>query len=165
LGSNDAYAATQLHLNATAWKTANKQSSSSFLTWVKSNTISKYPVIIGVYTNENKFYGSTDANAGDPDYDHIVTVIGLSSKAPLNNPATYYSDDILQLSDHGLWTDTSKNLPQYIFNFPFGSFQGKCINCIGLYTTAGQYKLRYCNHRRNGSRWQHRPCATGYEFQ
>jgi len=124
LGSNDAYAATQLHLNAITWKTANKQSSSSFLTWVKSNVISKYPVIIGVYTNENRFYGLTDVNAGDPDYDHIATVIGLSSKAPLNNPATYYSDDLLQLSDHGLWTGTSNNLPQYIFNFSFGSFQG-----------------------------------------
>jgi hypothetical protein len=124
LGVNDTFAATQLHLNATPWKTSNKQSSSSFLTWVKSNVISKYPVIIGVYTNEYKFNGTTNVNAGDTDYDHIVTVIGVTSKTALNNPATYYGDDVLRLIDHGIWTGTSNNLPQYTFNYPFSSFQG-----------------------------------------
>jgi len=124
LGVNDTFAATQLHLNATPWKTSNKQSSSSFLTWVKSNVISKYPVIIGVYTNEYKFNGTTNVNAGDTDYDHIVTVTGVTSKTALNNPATYYGDDVLRLIDHGIWTGTSNNLPQYTFNYPFSSFQG-----------------------------------------
>lgn len=124
LGRNDIFAATQMHLNVVAWKTSNKQSSAAFLTWIKSNVVLKFPVIIGVFTNENKFYGAINTDAGDPDYDHIVTVIGLSSKTPLTIPATYRSDDILHISDHGLWTGESNSSPPYIFNYSFASFQG-----------------------------------------
>jgi len=122
LGTNDTLTATKLHLNAVTWKNSKDENSNSFLAWVKSNVVSKYPVIIGVYTNENKFYGKTDDNEGDPNYDHIVTVIGVKSKKVLNNPASYYSDDILKLSDHGLWTGTDHNVPQYIFNYALNSF-------------------------------------------
>jgi len=124
LGRNDVFAATQMHLNVVAWENSNKQSTAAFLTWIKSNILLKFPVIIGVFTNENKFYGSTNLDAGDPDYDHIVTVIGLSSKTPLTIPVTYSGDDILQISDHGLWTGEGNSSPPYIFNYSFASFQG-----------------------------------------
>jgi hypothetical protein len=124
LGVNDVLTATQLHLDAVAWNTSTGQSSSSFLTWVKAKVLAGNPVVIGVFMNYNKFYGSNAVNAGDPDYDHIVSVVGVESKTMFAVPTRYFSDDILKLSDHGIWTGTPNKMPQYLFNYAFGTFQG-----------------------------------------
>lgn len=122
LGVNDVAAAKAMHLTATAFNTAAQTDTSSFLKWVKGNVAAGYPVAIGVYTNEFRFYGRTNPLAGDPDYDHIVTVTGVSSKLPLTGPVAYYADDVLTFSDHGLWTGTPTGLPQYLFSYAFGAF-------------------------------------------
>lgn len=122
LGVNDVATAKSMHLNATAFDTAKNPSSTKFLTWVKSNVNAGYPVVIGVFMNHSRFYGTTNLNAGDTEYDHIVTVTGITSPQTLTGPTTYYADDTLTFNDNGLWTDKPTGQPQSTFSYPFGTF-------------------------------------------
>ena len=122
LGNNDQYAAAQLHLNSTEWDSVGEQSTPQFLSWVKEQVMKGYPVVIGIYTNEYLFYRNPDPDAGDAEFDHIVPVIGIASKHPLNDFA-YYPDDIIYFSDNGLWSGSDPKKPPYIFNYTFDSFQ------------------------------------------
>ncbi|HEY5245432.1 MAG TPA: C39 family peptidase, partial [Acidimicrobiales bacterium] len=123
LGLNDQYAATQMRLTSSEWTPGTGSTTDDFLAWVKGEVIQGYPVAIGVYENQSLFYNTTKPNAGDPKYDHIVIVTGVTSHHPLTLPATYYADDELKFSDNGLWTGTTGTKPQYVFDYPFGTFQ------------------------------------------
>lgn len=123
LGVNDAYAAGQLRLAATQWTPGARSTAADFLAWVKGEVISGHPVVIGVYTNEYLFYGDTNPNAGDPDYDHIVVVTGVTSQHPLTLPAVYYATDQITFSDNGLWTGTASGQPEYTFTYSFAGIQ------------------------------------------
>ena len=122
LGVNDVAAAKSMHLKATAFNTAQNPSSKAFLTWVKSNVNAGYPVLVGVFMNQSRFYGTTNLNAGDTEYDHIVTVTGITSPRTSTGPTTYYADDTLTFNDNGLWTGTPIGQPQNTFSYPFGTF-------------------------------------------
>ncbi len=106
LGVNDQYAASKMHLKSIPWSEKNAP---EFLAWVKKNVIKRYPVAIGVYTNEYRFYHNKNPNAGDPTYDHIVSVTGIES------------NDILFFSDNGLWGDPKH--PPFLFHYHFKEFQ------------------------------------------
>ena len=121
LGVNDVAAAKAMHLNATAFNTAKQPTSRAFLTWVKSNVVAGSPVVIGVFANQSRFYGTANLNAGDTEYDHIVTVTGITSTRSLTGPTTYYADDVLTFNDGGLWTGTNGQ-PQNSFSYSFGTF-------------------------------------------
>lgn len=108
IGVNDTVAAANMHLEASEWDTKTETSTAQFLTWVQQEVLSGYPVAIGIFTNEYLFYGKTNPNAGDPQYDHIVPVTGVT-------PAT------LTFSDNGLWTGTTGK-PTYTFTYPLSSF-------------------------------------------
>jgi hypothetical protein len=108
LGGNDRHAAIKMHLASIEWNTATERSTDEFLLWVRRNVERGYPVAIGVYTNEYRFYGTTAPRAGDPSYDHIV-------------PVTSVSADALTFSDNGLWNPTGK--PRYTFGYRFAAFQ------------------------------------------
>ncbi len=122
LGINDAYAARAMHLSAVAFNTAAQTSSKSFLTWVKANIKSGYPVAIGVFANQSRFHDSTDLNAGETEYDHIVIATGIRSTHSLKGKPTYYGSDILTFDDNGLWTGTFNSRPQNVFSYSFGAF-------------------------------------------
>ena len=121
LGVNDVAAAKAMHLTATAFNTAQQPTAPAFLTWVKSNVTAGYPVVIGVFVNQSRFYGTTNLNAGDTEYDHIVAVTGITSTHPLTGPTTYYADDALTFNDNGEWTGTNGQ-PQNVFSYSFGTF-------------------------------------------
>jgi hypothetical protein len=108
LGVNDTHAAAALHLNALEWNTAAEKNTNAFLAWVRDNVELGYPVTIGVYTNEYRFYGKTAPRAGDPSYDHIV-------------PVTAVAADSLTFSDNGLWDPSGP--PRYLFSYGFAAFQ------------------------------------------
>jgi len=120
LGVNDQYAAEQMHLNAVVWNTKKGKRTNQFLKWVKKNVLKGFPVVIGIYTNEYLFYGIKNPNAGDPDYDHIVSVFGIGSNQPLKSSG-YNKNDIIYFSDNGLWGSPVD--PPYIFSYPVGQFQ------------------------------------------
>ena len=121
LGVNDVAAAKAMHLNATAFDTAKQPTSRAFLTWVKSNVVAGSPVVIGVFANQFRFDGTANPNAGYSEYDHIVTVTGITSTRPLTGPTIYYADDVLTFNDGGIWTGTNGQ-PQNSFSYPFGTF-------------------------------------------
>ena len=121
LGVNDVAAAKAMHLTATAFDTAKQPTATAFLSWVKSNVTAGYPVVIGVFVNQSRFYGTANPNAGDTEYDHIVAVTGITSTHSLAGPTTYYADDVLTFNDNGEWTGTSGQ-PQNVFNYTFGAF-------------------------------------------
>ena len=122
LGVNDVAAAKAMHLAATPFNTATQTSTAAFLTWVKSNVIAGYPVVMGVFMNQSRFYGNKNLNAGDAEYDHIVVATGITSRHPLTDQAVYYADDIITFNDNGLWTGTSYGRPQHVFSYSFGTF-------------------------------------------
>ena len=122
LGVNDVAAAKAMHLAATPFNTSTQTSTAAFLTWVKSNVIAGYPVVMGVFMNQSRFYGNKNLNAGDTEYDHIVVATGITSRHPLTGPAVYYADDIITFNDNGLWTGTPNGQPQNVFSCSFGTF-------------------------------------------
>jgi len=122
LGVNDVATAKAMHLSATAFNTAQQPNSTAFLTWVKSNVTAGSPVVIGVFQNQSRFYGLRNLYAGDAEYDHIVTVTGITSKYALTGTTKYYADDVLTFNDHGLWTKTPNGQPQNAFSYSFGTF-------------------------------------------
>ena len=121
LGVNDQYAASQMHLKSIEWNSSDQQASTQFLAWVKQMVVKGYPVAIGILMNNYLFYGDKNATAGQTDYDHIVPILGIGSSQSLTDPG-YYSDDVIYLSDNGLWTPHGSD-PNYIFKYPFGAFQ------------------------------------------
>lgn len=116
LGYNDQYTVSQLKLNFTTWDNENRNTS-EFLLWIKNNVYSGYIVTIGVYTNEYLFYCNHNNGAGDPEYDHIVTIVGVDSE--YHDDGKYHGSDILYFSDHALWDPSTITGPRYIFNYTF----------------------------------------------
>ena len=78
-------------------------------------------MVIGFDTNNYKFDGATSPNAGNPEYDHIVTVTGIQSRSAISNPATYLAADVITIEDHGIWTDPGSAVPPFFFSFPAGT--------------------------------------------
>jgi len=118
LGINDTFAAKKLGLAHEAWDTQDQNSVNEFLTWIKRKVRAGAAVIIGVYTNEYLFYGDTNPDAGNEEYDHIVLVESVQSANP---DGGYDANDVLTFSDHGLWAPSSP--PQYFFSYTFGKIQ------------------------------------------
>lgn len=104
LGVNAMHAAKVMHLTIVRWNAASA-SPLSFLAWVEQNVALHRPVILGVYTNEYKFYRHTNPNAGDSSYDHIVPVVAAGGGK-------------ITFSDNGLWGPPRP----YLFTYPYSSF-------------------------------------------
>ena len=123
LGVNDAHAARAMHLAFTSWKRSPGATSTQFLSWVKQQVFQGRPVIMGVYNNEYRLYGKTSPNAGDSEYDHIVSVTRITSHSPPNSSSTSSPDDTISFDDHGLWTGADQAAGQS-FTYRFGAFPG-----------------------------------------
>jgi hypothetical protein len=119
LGGTDMRAARHMHLAATEWDRQTQHNSAEFLAWIKHNVMLGYPVAIGLYTNDYRFYGDRNKKAGSPEYDHIVPVIGVEG-----NPGKpgYSPDDTIVFSDNGVLGPGPKKAP-YLFHYRFGPFQ------------------------------------------
>lgn len=120
IGINDTQTADKLHLQYEEWNTDAEENTDQFLSWIKQKVVQGYPVAIGVYANQYLFYKDTTPTDGDADYDHIVTVSDITSSHPLTDP-TYYGNDQIGFSDHGLWDND--NTPVYYFSYAFDPFQ------------------------------------------
>lgn len=115
LGVNDLEAAGAMRLAATSFASDRQTSTPHFLTWVKSMALRNRPVIIGVFLNMARSGGEPP---GDPEYDHIVPVLGVASMAKLSaNDRRYRPTDLLTFSDN------SSADPDSIHTFSFQSFQ------------------------------------------
>ncbi len=111
LGVNDAQAAKQLRLQYQRMASASDR---NFYAWVKHEVAQGYPVITAVFNNEYLLYNDTRPLSGNPEYDHIVSVTGVGSKNPLM--AGYEPEDVLLISDHGLYTPDGS--AAYFYSLP-----------------------------------------------
>lgn len=102
LGINGKYAATAMQLNSSEFYAENNPNRLG--AWIRKNVLNLRPVITTVFTNERKFYGIKDLLAGDPDYDHIVPVIGIKTSS-----TSFSSSDVLYFSDNALWAPNPSN--------------------------------------------------------
>lgn len=107
LGDNASAAATALRLKCEVCP--HSEDSKKLLLWIKNQVVKSHPVIIGVFNNENQMYGhASGGTEGDPQYDHIVPVMGFASNHPFSDHKLYPDDKIL-FSDNGLYTKNGKN--------------------------------------------------------
>lgn len=126
LGENDIPTAIALRLNYSTYPNTcvpdNKRTCShAFLSWMKYMARRGFSVTFTVYMNQWLFTGNPDYNAGNSDYDHIVSLYSWSS---LHDDDGYYDDDVLTFSDHGLWNDDPQQPPPYLFTYNLSEFQG-----------------------------------------
>jgi hypothetical protein len=121
LGVNALRAAEKMHLRAIGRNGRFNRSPDDFLEWVKENVLLGRPVAIGIYMNQFRFYGSRNPNAGSPQYDHIVPVIGIGSYHSRDEPG-YFPDDVIAFSDNGEWSSSRRDA-QYYFSYAFSAFQ------------------------------------------
>jgi hypothetical protein len=125
LGDNASAGAESLRLKHEKKTTKN---SKDFLKWVKNHVLQGHPVIIGVMNNENLLYGKTNPSAGQPDYDHIVPVIGIGSNEPFSTD--YKASDVILFSDNGLVTNgpnparPKNGTVPYYYDYSFEHFVG-----------------------------------------
>ena len=80
VGENDQATSRRLRLAYheypnTCVPTAPRSCSREYLAWVKKMSRRGHAVTITVYMNNYLFYGDTDPQAGEADYDHIVSVL------------------------------------------------------------------------------------------
>lgn len=120
LGYNDGYAAASLRLK---YEKTQLTDSEAFMVWAKHHVVAGHPVIIGVMNNVNTL---GEGGTGDPEFDHIVPVMGFASKNPLN--AGFDPSDKILFSDNGLYTGSNApmcvpgaEVPYYFVN-ELGSF-------------------------------------------
>ncbi len=123
VGVNDQHAAMQVHLNHTEYNNTDYTTGHTqrHLAWIKYMTRRGWPVTMTIYMNFYLFYGDTSPNAGDPLYDHIVSVIRVESNF---DDDEYHDSDIITFSDHGLWDPSPQKGPRYYFSYEFSEFQG-----------------------------------------
>jgi hypothetical protein len=116
LGENDGIAAERMHLRAIEWKGRKQKSTTQFLQWVKHQVLHDFPVIIGVYDNGDRL---GTPGVADQQYDHIVPVMRIRSRHPLNSRG-FFENDRLTFSDNGLF-GTPRDTP-YLYTYTFAAF-------------------------------------------
>lgn len=84
---------SNLHLVSDHFSGKEQDTKQNFIPWMKNHVLDGHPVIIGV---QDFLVGSDD-----PDYDHIVIVIGWGSNNDFSN-TNYFPDDEIVFIDHGL---------------------------------------------------------------
>ena len=120
LGVNDGAFAARSHLEISHWPGGT---GAEFLAWIRGHVRQNHPVIIGLYANQRRFYGRLDPQAGSPEYDHIVSVLGVLPGAQTGAAAGPGGPDWeLLFSDHGLLDADLAGNSLYRFQVPFSSF-------------------------------------------
>lgn len=122
-GTVASFAARQMRLEASEFRSGWQFASRSFLGWMKENFLRGRVVIIGVFNNGVRLGEWTGRDDGDPDYDHIVPVMRIGSEAPLaKSPRAFLPEDVVTISDNGLYTPSGA--PQFFFSYRISGFTG-----------------------------------------
>ena len=119
VGENDQEASSAVKLNSIEYDHSIRNAQ-EYLAWCKKMITKGHTITITVYMNYYLFYGTTDPNAGEWDYDHIVSISKIESNY---DDDLYHDDDVLTMEDHGLWAPR-KTGPQYLFSYTFKDFPG-----------------------------------------
>ena len=117
LSDNDQTGANNMHFVNEEWDPYGNGTPQQFLSWAKQRIAAGYLVITGLFMNYCQFDEYCDEDHGDPDFDHIVNLIGFTSSHPISD-RNFYPDDELIIDDHGLYYEDKYNIP-YIFKIKF----------------------------------------------
>ncbi len=118
LGVNDLVAARAMRLRASEYDNRRQRSSRQFLSWSKRRFLRGEDVVIGVFNNVRKL--GEPLSLADPEYDHIVPLMGFGSATPFGTSAAYRPTDQITLSDNGLF-DLGPNVP-FLFSYELSRF-------------------------------------------
>ncbi len=126
LGVNDAAVARKLRLQAAEFEYRTQRTTRMFTDWVKSHTLRGHVVIIGLFNNGLLLEEWTDRADGDPEYDHIVSVLGWGSKFSLDdNPDRAFYNDVVTINDNGLYGPTGDPPAlQFLYSYRMFNFAG-----------------------------------------
>jgi hypothetical protein len=126
LGVNDVSAARKMRLQASEFHYPTQNNTKDFLAWVKSQALSGYVVIIGVFNNGIILGEWTGIDDGDPEYDHIVPVLGYGSEKSLEKyQSSYLPSDVITISDNGLYGPFGQPPAyQFLYSFKLKDFPG-----------------------------------------
>ncbi len=121
---NAVTAAAGMRLNMVSYNNARPSSTPEFLAWIKQHVVQGASVTLGMLTNMNIRRQDT---SGDPEYDHIVPVIRVSSEQPLDgaNGGTYFPTDTLTISDLETPRGNTPDNPagSTLYTYRFGAVQ------------------------------------------
>ncbi|HEX6373004.1 MAG TPA: hypothetical protein VF006_29045 [Longimicrobium sp.] len=135
-GVNDLTAASAMQLRRHEFD--SKASAAEFMAWAKMHLLEGHVPIIGVFNNvfalgEKTYQGDArqrqkDRWKGDPQFDHIVPVLGFASDWPLVKDAghyRYHASDVITFSDNGLYGKVGdpEHYP-FLFSYNVTTFQG-----------------------------------------
>ena len=120
---HDVRAAIEMRLSASEFDSGSEVDSHGLIVWAKSQLLQGYIPIIGVFNNVTRL---NEPLPGDPQYDHIVPIVGWDSDYALEDGGfEYYDSDFLTLSDNGLYGPIG-DPPHYplLFRYRVEDFQG-----------------------------------------
>jgi hypothetical protein len=104
---NEVVAAQGMRLRASSFDGSATDNGHELIVWAKSRVVAGQVPVIGVFNNGIALQEWTGRDDGDPEYDHIVPVVGWASDSPLDEFATsYFAHDVITLSDNGLYGPT-----------------------------------------------------------
>jgi hypothetical protein len=118
LGVNDRAAARRMRLRTREFDNRRQRSTREFLSWTKRRFLRGNDVIVGVFNNVRKL--GEPLSLADPEYDHIVPLMGFGSATPFERSASYRRTDVLTLSDNGL-ASIGPNVP-FLYSYELGRF-------------------------------------------
>jgi hypothetical protein len=119
LGVNDLAAARRMRLRAAEFDNRRQRSTRRFLSWGKRHFLRGHDVIIGVFNNVRKL--GEPLSLADPEFDHIVPLMGFGSATPFGKSLAYRRTDVLTISDNGLY-DIGPNVP-FLYSYELGRFR------------------------------------------
>lgn len=120
----DARAAVEMRLAATEFPGGPHVPPAALIVWVKSQLSQGNVPIIGVLNNVTAL---NEPGPGDPQYDHIVPILGMESEFPVqdeNGGVEYHATDVITLSDNGLYGPDANGDYPLRFSYEVASFQG-----------------------------------------
>jgi len=117
VGENDQHASSLLKLSYIEYPRESPRPK-DYLAWVKKMTRAGHAVTITVFMNYKMFYSVDKDDAGEYDYDHIVSVSRIESDY---DDDLYHDDDVITMEDHGLYAEDWDN-PPYYFTYDFKGF-------------------------------------------
>lgn len=111
LGLTDGVASRNMHLDTI---TLYESDPEVFLSQLKNHVVRGFPVALAVMENNSIFQQENP----DPQYDHVVPVVGIFSYHDLHD-AAYFNDDKLVFSDNGLYTPKYPNVHPFYMQASF----------------------------------------------
>lgn len=117
VGENDQRASDLLKMTYDEFDNSGSPDPKRYMSWIKKTVRAGHAVTITVFMNHKMFYGVDKDDAGEADYDHIVSMTRIESNY---DDDLYHDDDLYTMEDHGLYAPDWN--AQYYFTYTAKQF-------------------------------------------